>query len=456
MNRRDFFTATAGTLVLTNAAAADHAASKLPSAAEDERLQSELRNAPLMNLDRARELLEAAQLDGLVLMRPDNVFHVANFWPLLDVMGNPPSTAVLVPRDPRLRPALVVPQFTYYYVYSDAGPREYLDHYLYTAPEPGAPQDAIPKALPPTVFEARDPTRLSMLERRRRRDLDPFLSELAPGLARALLSAARDLGLDRGRVGVDADLPGDLLGSVGAKTQTIPADQLIHRIRLVKSPLEIEIASAAATRNSEAALAAAAQARSGMSLREFRRTFMAEASRRGLTPVFMVVDRVSNELYDAPLREGSSFLIDCVSQLQHYHGDFGRTVVIGETTAAIEQATAAMAEVWSEIRSRLRPGLRYSDIRRIGSETLAKLGGGPRLVVNPHNVGLYHTDEPRDTSGATPTRMDLALEAGMILSVDCPLFEDGLGGSAHLEDLTLITADGSRPIHPVTEAVIRV
>ena len=456
MNRRDFFAATAGTMALVEATGAERAGLATPMSAEDARLLGELRNAPLMNLERARELLAAAQLDGLVLMRPDNVFHVANFWPLLDVMGNPPTTAVLVPRDPRLRPALVVPQFTYYYVYADAGPRSYLDHYLYTAPEPGGAADAIPRALPPTVFDLADPTGMSLLERRRRRDLEPFLTELAPGLAHALFKAARDLGLDRRRIGVDTDLPGELLGHAGAKVQTIRAEQLIQRIRLVKSPLEIDIASVAATRNSEAALAAAAQARAGMSLREFRRTFATEASRRGLTPVFMVVDRVSNELYDAPLREGSSFLIDCVSQLQHYHGDFGRTVVIGETTAAIEAATAAMARVWSEIRAQLRPGLKYSDIRRIGSETLAKLGGAPRLIVNPHNVGLYHTDEPRDTRGTTPARMDLTLEAGMILSVDCPLFEDGLGGSAHLEDLTLITADGSRPIHPVTDAVIRV
>ena len=44
----------------------------------------------------------------------------------------------------------------------------------------------------------------------------------------------------------------------------------------------------------------------------------------------------------------------------------------------------------------------------------------------------------------------------MVLSVDCPLLDVGVGGSAHLEDLTLITADGSRPLHAVDPALILV
>jgi len=42
------------------------------------------------------------------------------------------------------------------------------------------------------------------------------------------------------------------------------------------------------------------------------------------------------------------------------------------------------------------------------------------------------------------------------LSVDCPVMEAGLGGSAHLEDLTLITKTGGTPIHAVPEPVLQV
>jgi len=39
------------------------------------------------------------------------------------------------------------------------------------------------------------------------------------------------------------------------------------------------------------------------------------------------------------------------------------------------------------------------------------------------------------------------IEENMILSIDCPLFETGQGGTAHLEDLVLVTATGAVPIH---------
>jgi hypothetical protein len=50
--------------------------------------------------------------------------------------------------------------------------------------------------------------------------------------------------------------------------------------------------------------------------------------------------------------------------------------------------------------------------------------------------------------------LDLELAAGMVLSVDCPLLD--VGGSAHLEDMMLITVDGSRPLHTVDEPLILV
>ena len=43
----------------------------------------------------------------------------------------------------------------------------------------------------------------------------------------------------------------------------------------------------------------------------------------------------------------------------------------------------------------------------------------------------------------------------MILSIDCPIIESGIGGSAHLEDLVLITADGSEAINDTAQQVIQ-
>jgi Xaa-Pro aminopeptidase len=89
-----------------------------------------------------------------------------------------------------------------------------------------------------------------------------------------------------------------------------------------------------------------------------------------------------------------------------------------------------------------------------GQATLKALGHDHQAPFGPHLVGLHHTDMP--ARGADGALYDLALEAGMILSVDRPLMETGHSGSAHLEDLMLITADGAEPIHATGPATLTV
>ena len=42
----------------------------------------------------------------------------------------------------------------------------------------------------------------------------------------------------------------------------------------------------------------------------------------------------------------------------------------------------------------------------------------------------------------------------MILSVDCPVLDTGIGGTAHLEDLVLIGPTGATPLHDVPPNVL--
>ncbi len=50
--------------------------------------------------------------------------------------------------------------------------------------------------------------------------------------------------------------------------------------------------------------------------------------------------------------------------------------------------------------------------------------------------------------------LDLPLEAGMVLSVDCPLLNAGVNGTTHLEDLVLITPSGAETIHRTGDEII--
>ena len=159
----------------------------------------------------------------------------------------------------------------------------------------------------------------------------------------------------------------------------------------------------------------------------------------------MLVDGVMDETYDEALVEGRAFLVDAVSHHAFYQGDYARTACMGEPSSELRRVTDALELAWGEIRERLRPGLRFSEIGVIGRETLRNAGYDYTVAFKPHSVGLAHEDQPRTDIDGKP--FDLALVEGMVLSVDCPLLDVGVGGTAHFEDLTLITTTGSRPLH---------
>jgi Xaa-Pro aminopeptidase len=210
----------------------------------------------------------------------------------------------------------------------------------------------------------------------------------------------------------------------------------------------------AAQSNVDAAMAAAQTARSAGTTRILRSRYFAEAAARGMMPVFMVIDGSSSEVMDAELRDGSCFSIDCVSSLRFYHGDFARTIFIGEPSERMRKIVAATRQAWDDVRGSLRPGLRFAEVQRIGRESLKRQGADINISFTPHSVGLFHTDHPFPSAQDPRPVGQLTLEAGMILSVDCPLGMVGSGGSSHLEDLSLITADGAEPIHSVPTHVI--
>lgn len=168
----------------------------------------------------------------------------------------------------------------------------------------------------------------------------------------------------------------------------------------------------------------------------------------------MAIDRMITEVADFEFSEGAAFFVDCVSSGWHYHGDFARTIFLGEPARAMRDATRAMHVGWEAIREQLRPGLRYSEIPPIGQQAVRAAGLDFDIPFSPHSVGLTHTDEPGQDGRPYWVKDDLTLEPGMILSVDCPVLNTGIGGSAHMEDLSLITSDGAEPIHTITDPVI--
>ena len=401
-----------------------------------------LREGPLVNLPRARELMAVAGLDALVVTQAPNVFYLSGHWPQLDRMGLNQTAIAILPRDPARPPALVMHAFLHYYTHSDESPAGERSVYTYNQPADRSP-----------LYPARDESLVTPREQRRRAAVAAVRANVGSE-AEALGRALRDLKLDAAKLGVDAASLPIMLGGQGIDASSVFAENTLRRIRLVKSPREIALMRLAAQSNVDAALAAVAQARAAGDTRTLRAAFCAEAARRGNAPVFMVIDGSSSEVMNAPLTDGQAFSIDCVSSLRFYHGDFARSVFVGEPRASMKQITAWTLRAWQDIQRSLRPGLRFADIVRIGRESLQRQGADIRISFTPHSVGLFHTDHPFPTPEDPTPVAGLVLEENMIISVDCPLGNAGAGGSSHLEDLLLIGAEGAQPIHRVPQNVL--
>src|SRR5262249_435178 len=144
--------------------------------------------------------------------------------------------------------------------------------------------------------------------------------------------------------------------------------------------------------NAEATLAAVRSMRAGATYRDLRSEFHVEAARRGNRGVWILVDRVISDGVDERIRDGQSMLIDAVSTGIGYHGDYGRTVFVGEPAKPVAKSAKAISAAWDAIRERLRPGLKFSDIQQTGVDALRKGGFDTTVRFTPHSIGLMHTD----------------------------------------------------------------
>ena len=411
-----------------------------------------------MNFVRAQEVMERFGIDGIVVGDPLNVFHMTGYYPQIGLtrLGHPPTTMAILKRG-ESQAVVVTSHFIFYYSFADGRTHGETQAYLFEAADDVG--DAQRAQADPAFFASWHETALTNVEHQRRTHTDRILSgdTLFERSGAALAEALRDLGLWNATLAYDHDVVRAVCERRDWSGALVPADNILRWIRIVKSPLEIELMKQGATANAAAVEAVVASVRQGASYRDIRRLYEVETARRGNRPVFMTIDRVSSPLpNDYAVKEGQSLFFDGVSHFQNYHGDYARTVFVGEPSAAARREADIAVRGWEAIRETLKPGMRYADVSAIGRGVLKKTGAASSVTFGPHSCGLMHTDEPASDMGGFYGKHDLVLEENMVLSVDCPSLATGIGGSVHIEDLVLITADGAVPIHPVGAHVITI
>jgi Xaa-Pro aminopeptidase len=405
---------------------------------------------PLINRDRTQSVLETFGVDAMVLTDPTSIYQATGYWPQTVAMGQMGAAMAVVPADRKRPVALITSQFLHYlYDLDDAPSGSPLQFFLYTAPFGMEGAASAPLFLPEMPDGRPDPwdriTRdatLSQLEMR-----PAFPSALA-----ALQGALEDAGA-KGLIGTDSLLVEAYLGDIFTYR---PADPLLRRIRMIKSPDEIALMRYAARTNAEVARACILAMKPGDRYEDLRRSFFAETGKRGGSALFISTDSPSIRQRDGIIREGRSFQIDAVSSYGGYHGDYGRTVFVGEADPVIRRTLDASIVANQAITKILKPGLRYSEVAKIGKDAIRDAGYDVIVPCTAHSVGLFHTDEAYKDDALHFVKDDHLIEKDMTLSIDCPaLIADG-AGNVHLEDLWLITEDGCEPLNDTSDPFLQI
>jgi Xaa-Pro aminopeptidase len=412
----------------------------------------------LVNKPRAYEIMDREGLDGLVALNPVNVFYLGNYVSYeLQKLRAIPSFAVM-PRDEKQPSFLVVASSDLWPLANDE--REYPEIIAYSAPtnwEAYLDRDAW--STEPEAWVGRrsladygeeadsDQPRLSAREQAWLA-MEGRHQQRAPTPEWALVRALEESGLSKARVAVDDMRIATILETLGRTDVTcVPGDNSFRKIRMVKSEVELGHMRRIARVNQDACMAMLGQLERGATKADIDQLFLAEAAKRGAKAIWIAAGTVGG-LPNGEIIEGQPLLIDAVSQINYYHGDFGRTFVLGEPTDETLARTRVLQTGWEVAREVVRPGMKYSELRALCGDAMAKAarpGDDIRFGAGPHSVGLQHTDQPYRDGLPFVVRDDLVFEENMTLTVDFPVQQLGWGG-AHLEDLVVVTKNGIEPL----------
>jgi Xaa-Pro aminopeptidase len=262
-----------------------------------------------------------------------------------------------------------------------------------------------------------------------------------------LVTALRERGLDRARLGMDEMGVGPaVLEQVRA---ALPAAELIaaydtfREIRAVKTPEEVERLRLVAQLTVEAIKKTMSAIREGVTERELCNEYFAAFAAHGGEPRIGAIGcgprsaLPSTVPWDYALRAGDLIRFDVGGLFDFYYGGVSRTAVLGEPRPEYRRHFEAVYAAHLTALEMVKPGVRAADLFSAGVEA-GRRHGIPHFKRRHlgHGIGI----EAYDLPNITPDSQAM-LEAGMVINIEPPYYELGLGGFT-IEDTLVVTETG--------------
>ena len=289
---------------------------------------------------------------------------------------------------------------------------------------------------------------------------------------RYTLQAAQEVGslakIARGPLYLEAErwLTKRHKGTVGFERETLRFDQfevlsrnlklqpvsgLVERLRMVKSPEEVELIRAAVNTNSKAFESAVASVKPGMresalaALIDYR---MRRYGAEGTAFETIVASGVHTARPHATpgstrFQAGELILVDMGARQEGYCSDMTRMLHLGEPKRKTRQLYAAVLEAQLAAIDSVRPGRSAAKVDLAARGVLKKHGLADQFVHSTgHGFGLEIHEDPRIGKKGTTV-----LETGMVITIEPGVYLEGWGG-IRIEDSVVVTATGCQILTP--------
>lgn len=415
---------------------------------------------PLVNRERANEIMDKYGLDALVATVPNNVYYLTSHDNAFYHTGIEHMLFALLPRREDAPPALIIWGALLYHL--DYRPTWMQSVQIFTAPLPverlaaGAlpseqrlqadtPADVM-RGDPPAVRYNRNLVRkgakLSDRDRFQLALAAEFADKPAASALHALKRAITAAGLTKGRIGFDDARVIPWINDIGLPGMTgVEAFDIFKEVRMVKSAVEIALLRDTSRRCEAALDAAIASLHVGQQIAAVELEYRRKLGELGGNTRWLIINQ--DGLNSGRIERDKVIKIDSVGDYLGYVGDIGRSIVVGNATDETAGRNEANAKALTAAYREIKPGVPFDHISKLVADIMKQEGYNGFAA--PHNVGMDHTDQPNSLADPRRRPEPLKFAEGSVFTVDVPYLEIGYG-SSHVEDMMVCTKNGAVPL----------
>ncbi|MEO6624729.1 MAG: Xaa-Pro peptidase family protein [Burkholderiaceae bacterium] len=253
----------------------------------------------------------------------------------------------------------------------------------------------------------------------------------------------RELKLERGRIGYEGEYLGGLycdeLRSQLPEVRLQPCDALLNRVRMFKTPRELDVLRHAYRGTADALMETFQATVPGQTERSIGRRLADNIMGSGADTVTTLIfgaganTGLHVEGTDYRVQSGDILKSDCGGLYSGYFSNVGRTAKLGQPTAEDRSIWLRLREIQHELSAMLRPGISGREIFERCSVMHKKRSLPFPFGHNGHGVGLTIHEHP-----LIAPHEEMVYEPGMVSTVETRVRWPGKIGY-HMEDLYLVT-----------------